>query len=177
VLNYNHMQDKSVNTNLFSFELALISFRKTFSTSDWEERELHLDCHYSCAYNTIHQTAQIITSSSNGNPIQAGQELKSSCSCRVRPSSCRGSTPAHSFNNRITQPPDNVTHRVLVRVRGERVAGLLRRRLLALGLEGGCGRVGVTLELVAEVLRRRLLRVGLYGGSRQCSYSIQIMCS
>ena len=54
------------------------------------------------------------------------------------------------------------TYLVLVRVRAELVADLLRRRLLALGLHGRGRRVGLALELVTEVLGRRLLRVGLH---------------
>ena len=52
-------------------------------------------------------------------------------------------------------------HLVLVRVGAERVAHLLRRRLLALRLHARRGRVRLALEHVAEVLRGRLLGVGL----------------
>lgn len=57
------------------------------------------------------------------------------------------------------------TYIVVVRVAREGVASLLGGRLLALRLEGRCGRIGVALELVTDVLGGRLLRVGLEGGT------------
>ena len=70
------------------------------------------------------------------------------------------------YNGRITTHELSCTtermYLGLVRIGAERIADLLRRRLLALGLEGGRGRVGLALELVAHVLGGRLLRVGLH---------------
>lgn len=55
--------------------------------------------------------------------------------------------------------------RVVVRVTGEGVARLLRGGLLGLGLQGGCGGVGLALEGVTDLLGGRLLGVGLQGGA------------
>ena len=57
---------------------------------------------------------------------------------------------------------DESAYRVLVRVARERVAGLLARRLLAVGLERRRDGVGGTLDGVTRLLGGRLLRVGLY---------------
>ena len=54
-----------------------------------------------------------------------------------------------------------MTYGVLVRVTREGVAGLLARRLLAVGLERRRDRVGGTLDGVTDVLGGGLLRVGL----------------
>jgi hypothetical protein len=50
---------------------------------------------------------------------------------------------------------------IVVRVRGERVAGFLARALVGLGLEWEGDAVSSTLEVVAELLGGRLLAVGL----------------
>jgi hypothetical protein len=57
------------------------------------------------------------------------------------------------------------THVVVVRVARDGVTRTLRRRLVALGLDGRRNRVGSALDLVTEVLGGGLLRVGLEGGT------------
>ena len=61
----------------------------------------------------------------------------------------------------VTLFDKRVTYLVVIGVRTECVANLLRVRLLALGLESRRRRVGIALQLVTEVLSRRLLGVRL----------------
>jgi hypothetical protein len=59
----------------------------------------------------------------------------------------------------------SATHVVVVRVARDGITRTLRRRLVALGLDGRRERVGSALDLVTEVLGGGLLRVGLEGGT------------
>jgi hypothetical protein len=78
---------------------------------------------------------------------------------------CSSEPCANTHQHAMPHPPRSATHRTLVAVARDGVSRLLSVRLLGLRLRGARGRVGLALERVADVLGRRLLRVGLERGA------------